>query len=120
MTDPFTIAVLDAGINIASIVQTEFHQLFPTCLKDAGGEKVLYRLVGPICHMGDQLYPAWSLPRLKDGDVLALMDSGAYFISDACSFSFPQPGIIAIDGSGAVSTLRRAETYSDLVALDCV
>jgi diaminopimelate decarboxylase len=75
-------------------------------------------LVGPICHTGDTLYNASYLPELERGDELAIMDSGAYFIADATSFSFPQPAIIAIDATGEEVLVRKAESFEHLVSLD--
>lgn len=119
MKAPFTYGILDAGVNIASIVKSEFHQIFPLKDRDpAVHVPVTYRLTGPICHLGDVLYQAWRLPQLQAGDGLAIMDSGAYFIADANSFSFPQPGVVAINRAGAVRIIRRPESYQDLVALD--
>lgn len=116
---PFTYGVLDVGINIASIVTSEFHQIFPLRETESqDSDFVSYRFTGPICHLGDVLYSAWRLPRLRDGDGLAIMDSGAYFISAANSFSFPQPGVLAINKDGQVRVLRRSESFLDLIALD--
>jgi len=109
-------AVLDAGMNVASCVQNEYHQLFAV---NRHGEAAsgTYRLAGPICTPADVTYAAWELPRLEPGDSLCIMDSGAYFVPFATSFSFPQPGVVLLD-SGVARSLRRAETFGDLVALD--
>jgi diaminopimelate decarboxylase len=119
-SQPYSYAVLDAGVNIASIVVHEFHQVFPVNDRPgaAGNDQHLYRLAGPICHLGDTLYPSWRLPQLVPGDLLAIMDSGAYFIADSCSFSFGRPGVIAVDAKGSVRELRRSESFEDLLALD--
>jgi diaminopimelate decarboxylase len=109
-------AVLDAGINLADAVRSEYHQLFPVTQFDAPRARQ-YRLVGPICTPGDVLYWAWRLPELAPGDVLAIMDAGAYFIPFATSFSYPQPAVVLVDGA-QVSVLRRAETFEDMVRFD--
>ncbi|RCS57044.1 diaminopimelate decarboxylase family protein [Parvibium lacunae] len=109
-------AVLDAGISIARSAREQFHQLFP--LQAHSRPTQLYRLVGPICHPGDTLYPAWNLPQLALGETLAIMDSGAYFTSDASSFAFPQPGVLAVLPDGEICWWRQTETYQDMVAAD--
>jgi diaminopimelate decarboxylase len=73
--------------------------------------------VGPICTPGDTLRWAVRLPELSVGDTLAIMDAGAYFVPFSTSFSFPRPGIVAVD-EGQVRVLRRSETFEDLRALD--
>jgi diaminopimelate decarboxylase len=110
-----THAILDAGINIAEPLRSEYHQIF-TADPPRSHER-RYRLVGPICTPMDTL--AWSLrfPELAPGDVLAIMDAGAYFVPFATSFSFPQPAIVMLDGD-RVSLVRRAETFEDLVRRD--
>jgi diaminopimelate decarboxylase len=109
-------AVLDAGINLAESVRSEYHQVLPVNRSGAPATRV-HTLVGPICSPGDTLYPAIRLPELVPGDSLAIMDAGAYFVPFSTSFSFPQPAIVLVD-RGEVSLLRRRETYEDLVRRD--
>jgi diaminopimelate decarboxylase len=115
-SDNFTYAVLDAGISIADVMKGEFHQMFP--LITTHGPKQTYRLVGPICHTGDTICNAWSFPKLNEGDGIAIMDSGAYFIPDSRSFSFPRPGIIGLHADGSEVLLRHHESFEHLVSLD--
>ena len=110
-----TWAVLDGGINVVEPVPNEFHQLFP--VRTRRGDAVLYRLTGPSCTLGDLLYPAWRLPELSQGDVLAVMDAGAYFVPLSTNFSFVRPAVVAVK-DGKETLWRRAETYEDLVARD--
>ena len=109
-------AILDAGINLAESVRSEYHQLLPVSC-DGQPPNRLYVVVGPICSPGDTLYASARLPELHPGDALAIMDAGAYFVPFATSFSFPQPAIVLQDG-GEVRLLRRAERFEDLAALD--
>ncbi|MEM1335341.1 MAG: pyridoxal-dependent decarboxylase, partial [Actinomycetota bacterium] len=111
-----THAVLDAGINVAEPVQSEYHQLFSVTAPTAAATES-YRLAGPICTPADVLYNNWRLPELRPGHVLAIMDAGAYFVPFSTSFSFPRPGIVMQDG-GVVVPLRAAETMDDLVRHD--
>lgn len=109
-------AILDAGINLAQSMQSEYHQVF-AATKMHARERHSYRLAGPICSPGDVLSWACSLPHLEVGDTLAIMDAGAYFVPFATSFSFPQPAIVLVDG-GSVRLVRRAERFEDLVLCD--
>ena len=63
------------------------------------------------------LYNNWRLPPLEPGHVLAIMDSGAYFVPFSTTFSFPRPAIVMQDG-GHVVTCRRRESFEDVNALD--
>ncbi len=113
-----TMAVLDAGINLASILRHERHQIFMAS-RPATSRSQLYRLVGPICQPGDVISNSVMLPELHDGDLLAIMDSGAYFEPDSTAFSFPRPGTLAVTGS-EVHLARRAETLGDVISRDTV
>jgi len=116
--DEITYAVLDAGVNVAEPVRNEYHQLFTVDAPRTASMRP-YHLVGPICTPMDVLYQHWELPELAEGDALAIMDSGAYFVPFATSFSFGQPAIVMVDG-GEHRLLRRAETFDNMVALDVI
>ena len=57
------------------------------------------------------------LPELEEGDGLAIMDAGAYFVPYSTSFSYPQPGVILIE-RGRVEPIRRIERFEDIVRRD--
>jgi diaminopimelate decarboxylase len=111
-------AVLDAGMNVAEPVRSEYHQLFSASAPTAAPVQT-YRLVGPICTPADVLYHSWTLPPLQPGHLLAIMDSGAYFVPFSTTFSFPKPAIVVQDGS-CVHRARRRESFEDIIALDDV
>lgn len=112
----FDYAIIDAGIHNAESMRNENHAVFPLQLRQ-GAPTQRYRLVGPLCTPGDVLRPSISLPRLKIGDRLAIMDTGAYFVPFSSSFSYPRPGVVALDGDKIVPLTAR-ETFSDVVARD--
>jgi diaminopimelate decarboxylase len=114
--DDVKFAVLDAGINVAESVRSEYHQVFSVNRFGSPTERV-HTLVGPICSPGDTLYPAIRLPDLAPGDSVAIMDAGAYFVPFSTSFSFPKPAIVGVD-RGLVTLVRRRETFEDLVRYD--
>ncbi|MEY4508227.1 MAG: hypothetical protein RLZZ450_349 [Pseudomonadota bacterium] len=114
-TPGLTYAVLDAGINIAEPLRSEYHQIFALRAHQAGEQ--LYRIVGPICTLMDTLAWCRRLPALTAGAKLAIMDAGAYFVPFSTSFSFPQPGVVLLDRSLHVLK-RRAESFDDVVDRD--
>jgi diaminopimelate decarboxylase len=111
-----TYAILDAGINIAEPVRSEYHQLFVANRINEPARQV-YTVVGPICTPADTLYPAIHLPELAVGDSLCIMDAGAYFVPFATSFSYPQPAMVAIDADQEL-LVRRAERFDDMAVRD--
>ena len=88
---PLDYAVTDVGTAVAPSACSEYHQmgLASSAGSHEPAQERVYRVVGPICHLGDVAAPAWQFPVLSRGDRLVMMDTGAYFISDASSFSFP-------------------------------
>lgn len=117
----FIYGILDAGINLCSPLPSEFHQLYR--LREPQTEharKHVYRFVGPICHMGDTIYRAWTCSELTVNDLVLIMDTGAYFIPEGNSFSFPQPGVVALEASGDLTLIRRAQTFADMIERDCI
>lgn len=72
---------------------------------------------GPACFVGDVVYRNIPLPDLRRGDILALMDSGAYFTALESSFGFPRPSIVLVDGP-EVRRIRSRETFDDMLARD--
>ncbi len=109
-------AIMDAGINLAESVRSEFHQVFPVN-RHAEPARTIYAIVGPICSPGDTLYNAVRLPDLQPGDSLAIMDAGAYFVPFSTSFSFPKPGIVMLD-EGRARVIRQAEDFEALIGRD--
>jgi diaminopimelate decarboxylase len=76
-------------------------------------------IIGPGCHSADYVLRNATLPPVVEGDVLAVMDSGAYFISFEGNFGFPRPAVIAVK-DGTASIMRRAETHDDMLSREQV
>ncbi len=78
-----------------------------------------YVVTGRVCTRSDWLYRGKVFPKLEEGDVLAIMDAGAYFSSYAMNFAFPRAEIIAVEDD-KVEVLRKRESYKHLVGMDNV
>jgi len=77
-------------------------------------------VVGPICETGDYLAKGRPLPPVQRGDLLAIFSAGAYGMVMASNYNaMPKPPEIMVAGDGFV-TIRRRETYEDLVAAERV
>ena len=110
------IALIDAGINIASPVAWEYHEIL-AANKMTVTDKDFYHIAGPICTPMDLLYRNKKLPVLDVGDIVSIMDAGAYFTSFSNNFSFPRPAIVMVSG-GKHWILREKEQYEDMIRLD--
>lgn len=75
-------------------------------------------VVGPICETGDYLAKDRPLPPVQRGDLLAVFAAGAYGMVMASHYNaMPNPPEILVAGDGFV-TIRRRETYEDLIAAE--
>jgi diaminopimelate decarboxylase len=110
--------VVDAAMNdiIRPALYSAYHEIRPVAEArlSAAIEKV--DVVGPICESGDFLAKDRELPRLEEGDLLAVMSAGAYTSAMASNYNTrPRGAEVLVDGAG-YTIVRRRETYEDLVA----
>src|SRR6266699_1060332 len=95
-----------------SLYQAE-HQIVPI----AGGEqkKEIVDVVGPVCESGDFFARDRELPATNEGDLLAILDAGAYGMALASNYNTrPRPAEVLVDGRSA-RVIRRRETIGDLL-----
>ena len=72
-------------------------------------------VVGPVCESGDFFAHDRELPALEEGDLLAILDAGAYGMSLASNYnSRPRPVEVLVEGRKA-RIVRRRETTKDLL-----
>ena len=75
----------------------------------------LVDIVGPVCESSDTFATYRALPKVKEGDLLAIFSAGAYGFTMSSSYnSRPRPCEVLVDG-GKFSIIRKRETYEDLV-----
>jgi diaminopimelate decarboxylase len=110
-------AITDGGMqNIAFPLAYEYHHSF-LATRASAPHDCRYTVTGPLCSPEDLLYRNWPLPALKERDVLAVMDAGAYFTSFANNFSYPRPAIVGVS-QGRHRLLRGRETFEQMSAGD--
>jgi diaminopimelate decarboxylase len=108
--------VVDTGMHhlIRPALYGAHHRILP--VRDAPAVADM-RVVGPICESTDELANA-ALPELRRGDLVAVMDAGAYGMVMASNYNGqPRPPEVVIS-DGAVTIARRRETWEDLMAFD--
>ena len=73
-------------------------------------------IVGPVCESGDFFARDRAIANVKPGDLVALLDAGAYGMTQASNYnSRPRPAEVLIEGTKA-TLARRRETMRDLLA----
>ena len=80
-----------------------------------GGACAEQTIVGDICESGDILAKNRMLPLLEQGDVIAMLDAGAYgWVMASCYNSRLRPAEVLIGEDGSARLIRRRETLDDL------
>ena len=107
--------IVDAAMNDLirpSLYQAE-HQIVPIAASDAQAEAV--DIVGPICESGDFFARGRELPHVEQGELLAILDTGAYGMALASNYNTrPRAAEVLVSGK-TVKLIRRRETFRDLV-----
>ncbi len=108
------LAGVDTGFNhlLRPRLYGAWHEI--TNLSNPAGEPAEYRIVGQLCEP-DDLAIARTLPEIREGDLLAFHNAGAYGASMASNYnSRPRPAEVLLRGCEA-NLLRRRETLEDLL-----
>ena len=115
-----TTATVFAGVNsgfnhlIRPMFYDSYHYI--SNLSHPAAPERLYTVVGNICETDTF---AWDrlLPEVREGDVLAFHNAGAYGFEMSSSFnSRLRPAEVLLDGDGEARLIRRRQTFEDLLA----
>jgi len=110
--------IVDAAMNdlIRPSLYGAHHDIVPVMRSSAGMETT--DVVGPICETGDFFARDRNLPVVNEGEVLAILDAGAYGASLASNYNARgKAAEVLVDGKRA-RVIRRRETTRDLLRLD--
>jgi diaminopimelate decarboxylase len=107
--------IVDAAMNdlLRPSLYGAYHRIVAVCGQGRNTEKV--DVVGPVCESGDFLARDRELPIVEEGELLAIMDVGAYGMVLASNYnSRPRAAEVLIDGK-SMRVIRRRETVTDLL-----
>ncbi len=110
--------VVDAAMNdlIRPAFYDSYHEVVP--VRRMRGARVPSDVVGPICESGDFFAKDRPLPRVGEGDYLALMSAGAYGSVMASNYnSRPLAAEVLVRGSRA-ALVRARQPLADLWRLE--
>jgi diaminopimelate decarboxylase len=115
--------IIDAGMNdlIRPSLYGAYHKIVP--LKVSGvrrqvSEKV--DIVGPICESADFFAKGRQMPKVKEGDYLAIMSSGAYGFSMSSNYNSRRRPEEVMVSSNKVFVIRKRESYVDLIRNEAI
>ena len=111
-----TFVIVDAAMNdlIRPALYQAHHEILP--VRPRAGKPRAVDVVGPICESGDFFAHDRSLPPLEPGDLIALLDAGAYGMAQSSNYNTRlRPPELLVEGAKA-RLIRRRETMADLLA----
>jgi diaminopimelate decarboxylase len=117
--DSKTFLVVDAAMNdlIRPALYNAYHEIVPV-IPAYSVRREIVDVVGPVCETGDFLGRDRDLPVIAEGDLLAVLDAGAYGMSLASNYnSRLRPAEVLIDGK-SVKLIRRRESTSDMLRFE--
>ncbi len=83
-------------------------------------DKEIVTISGRFCESGDILIKNIELPRLEEGDVLCVYNTGAYGYSMSSNYNrVLKPAMVLVNNSQSDIIIER-ESYENLVSLDCI
>jgi diaminopimelate decarboxylase len=111
-----TFVITDAAMNdlIRPALYQAHHEIAP--VRPRAGKAKPVDVVGPICETGDFFAHDRKLAPVEPGDLLAVLDAGAYGMSQSSNYNTRlRPAEVLVEGSKA-RLIRRRETMDDLLA----
>jgi diaminopimelate decarboxylase len=122
--------MVDAGFHtlLNAFIYNWYYQLIPASKLDQPASYP-YKIGGPLCDSGDEFHDSEHLHRLpdyhhlpegmRDGDVLALLNVGAYTLDQMTQYNgHPRTGAVLIRENGELVEIRARESYQDLIRQD--
>ncbi len=114
-----TFVITDAAMNdlIRPALYQAHHEIVPVRSgKTRAPKPRIVDIVGPVCETGDFFARSRPLAPVEPGDLLALLDAGAYGMAQSSNYnSRPRPAEVLVEGKTA-RLIRRRETIADLLA----
>jgi diaminopimelate decarboxylase len=111
--------VVDAAMNdlIRPALYDSYHEIVPVIQRRGAPAKAdVVDVVGPVCESGDFFAHDRELPPVEEGDLLAILDAGAYGMVLASNYNTrPRAAEILVSGESA-KIIRGRERLRDLYA----
>jgi diaminopimelate decarboxylase len=112
-----TFVITDAGMNdlIRPALYQAHHEIVPL-KQPAGAHTSVVDVVGPVCESGDFFARDRMMATVNEGDVLAILDAGAYGMTLASNYnSRPRPAEVLVNGKKK-RVVRKRETEKEMFA----
>ena len=107
--------ITDAGMNdlLRPSLYSAYHHI-ENLSRDEAAPVVTADIVGPVCESGDFFAKDRAIKDPREGDLLAVLDAGAYSFSMASNYNFRPRAAEVLLEAGRPRLIRRRETFEDL------
>ena len=111
-----TFVITDAAMNdlIRPALYQAHHEIVP--VRPRTGKPRIVDVVGPVCETGDFFARDRKLPPIEPGDLVALLDAGAYGMAQASNYNTRLRAAEVLVAGAKARLIRRRETMADLLA----
>lgn len=112
-----TFVVVDAGMNdlLRPAMYNAYHPIWPVSEPDSGQIVAPVDVVGPVCETGDFLARDYPLPAVAPGDLLSIMQAGAYGFAMSSNYNGRvRPAEVLVNG-GNFQIIRHRQRYEHLL-----
>jgi diaminopimelate decarboxylase len=110
--------VVDAAMNdlLRPSLYGAYHEIVPVVLQDDDTTTQRVDVVGPVCETGDFFARDREVRKVEEGDLLAILDTGAYGMALASNYNTrPRPAEVLVEGARS-RLIRKRESVADLLA----
>ncbi|NBQ82795.1 MAG: hypothetical protein EBU10_00990 [Alphaproteobacteria bacterium] len=113
-------AIVDGAMNdlIRPTLYEAYHRI--EAVADLNTPEEPLDIVGPVCETGDYLGLNRMMPRLTNGDLLAVMSAGAYGAVMRSSYNTRPPAAEVLVINGKAHLVSPRQSVADLIALDTI
>ena len=110
--------IVDAGMNdlIRPTLYESYHEIVPTKEARKGATLVSSDVVGPVCESTDYFCKDRPLPKVGEGDYLALLSAGAYGFVMATTYNARQLAAEVMVNGKTASVVRERQPYEEIWA----
>ncbi len=110
----------DIGFNVINrpVMYNSYHdiEIYRNGNIFTSNKTIKYTVVGNICESGDIIARDRMLPEIKEGDLIGIMDAGAYGYSMSSNYNNRlRPAEVLIKEDGNVVLIRRRDTLEDIM-----
>jgi diaminopimelate decarboxylase len=107
---------VDAGFNtlVRPTMYGSYHHVLVANNMDSPDEET-YDVVGPVCESGDVLARDRRLPKIQEGDLLAVLNAGAYGYAMSSQYNARPRAAEVLVKNGKYTLIREREQLDDLM-----